>query len=447
MGVLPAEASFPDAVRLWLPRAGDPAQPYESYSGDAIGRLKPGVTVAQADADLKRAHQPIWDASDKDHTVTPFVTALHDTFVRDYRGAAKTVGGAVAVLLLIACANVAAVMLARALARRREMGIRLALGSSRMRLLRQLLIENLMLSVSGWCHRARRRPLGAGRLDRHHSRRVAAMGGLSDGFSRHRVLPCRRRRGGDPVRMGASPARRRRRSTVGGERLDQRHDGRAARPPDAVGPGGRRVRPGGHPARVRDAVREGLRSRPSRRSRLPRRQRARRDDSAVRRDAAETRTVGDILGRSRTARVADSRRRRRWSDLLRTDGQLSPGKFLSGGRRDPQARWQGPCRPHALRVARILRRDGHPSSRRPVPAGPRWPSQAAHGGRRERNVRADVLGRRRQRGRPARSDSADARTTPGSPWSALPATSSTTASSVRCGRASTSRCTWIRDRR
>ena len=149
VGVLPADASFPDAVRLWLPRAGDPAQPYESYSGDAIGRLKAGVTVAQADADLKRAHQPIWDASDKDHTVTPFVTALHDTFVRDYRGAAKTVGGAVAVLLLIACANVAAVMLARALARRREMGIRLALGSSRMRLLRQLLIENLMLSALG----------------------------------------------------------------------------------------------------------------------------------------------------------------------------------------------------------------------------------------------------------------------------------------------------------
>ena len=54
------------------------------------------MTVAQADADLKRAHQPIWDASDKDHVVTPFVTALHDTFVRDYRGAAKTVGGAVA---------------------------------------------------------------------------------------------------------------------------------------------------------------------------------------------------------------------------------------------------------------------------------------------------------------------------------------------------------------
>jgi predicted permease len=129
--------------------AGDPAQPYQSYSGDGIGRLKPGVTPALADADLRRAHQPIWDAKDKDHIVTPFVRPLHETFVQDYRTAAKTVTAAVGVLLLIACANVAAVMLARALARRREMGIRLALGSSRMRLMRQLLIENLMLAAAG----------------------------------------------------------------------------------------------------------------------------------------------------------------------------------------------------------------------------------------------------------------------------------------------------------
>ena len=311
VGVLPADASFPDAVRLWLPRAGDPAQPYESYSGDAIGRLKPGVTVAQADADLKRAHQPIWDASDKDHTVTPFVTALHDTFVRDYRGAAKTVGGAVAVLLLIACANVAAVMLARALARRREMGIRLALGSSRMRLLRQLLIENLMLSVLGGVIGlvAGRWALGAliGIIPDELPRWAAFQTDFRViAFSVAVVV-------GAVILFGWAPALHAVGGdlTLSGERLDQRHDGRAARPPDAVGPGGRRVRPGGHPARVRDAVREGLRSRPSRRSRLPRRQRARRDGSAVRRDAAEARTVGDILGRSRTARVADSRRRRR----------------------------------------------------------------------------------------------------------------------------------------
>jgi putative ABC transport system permease protein len=149
VGVMPAEASFPGELQLWVPMAGDPAQTYQSYSGEAIGRLKPGVTVEQAQADLIRAHQPIWDARDKDHVVTPFVKPLRDTLVADYRGAAKTVGGAVALLLLVACANVAAVMLARALARRREMGIRLALGSSRARLLRQLLIENVMLAAIG----------------------------------------------------------------------------------------------------------------------------------------------------------------------------------------------------------------------------------------------------------------------------------------------------------
>jgi putative ABC transport system permease protein len=149
VGVMPRAASFPDDVRLWVPMAGNPAQQFNSYDGDAIARMKPGLTPEQADAEIKRVHQPIWDASDKDRTVTPFARPLHDQFVRDYRGAAKTVAAAVAVLLLIACANVAAVMLARALARRREMGIRLALGSSRLRLLRQLLIENLMLAVAG----------------------------------------------------------------------------------------------------------------------------------------------------------------------------------------------------------------------------------------------------------------------------------------------------------
>jgi putative ABC transport system permease protein len=149
VGVMPAAAAFPDDVRLWVPMAGDVNQEAQSYGGDGIGRLEPGVTAADADKDLKRAHQPIWDTTDKEHAVSPFVRPLREQFVRDYRTAASTVTGAVAVLLLIACANVAAVMLARALARRREMGIRLALGSSRFRLMRQLLVENLVLAAAG----------------------------------------------------------------------------------------------------------------------------------------------------------------------------------------------------------------------------------------------------------------------------------------------------------
>jgi len=149
VGVMPPEASFPSEIELWVPMQGDPARAEESYDGDAIGRMKPGVAVGQADADLKRAHQAVWDARDKTHLVTPFARPLHETFVDNYRRSAKVVLAAVALLLLVACANVAAVMLARALARRREMGIRLALGSTRMRLLRQLLIENVILAAAG----------------------------------------------------------------------------------------------------------------------------------------------------------------------------------------------------------------------------------------------------------------------------------------------------------
>lgn len=149
IGVMPAQASFPDRIRLWVPLAGDPNQPYLAYGGEGFGRLKPGVTAADAERDLMRTQQPIWDARDKEHVVSPIVKPLRDMFVRNYRRAASTVMIAVALLLLIACANVAAVMLARALARRREMGIRLALGSSRLRLIRQLLVENLLLAAAG----------------------------------------------------------------------------------------------------------------------------------------------------------------------------------------------------------------------------------------------------------------------------------------------------------
>ena len=149
IGVVPAAASFPDDNRLWVPLGGDPNQQGESYSYDGIGRLKPGVTPDAAGRDLLRAHQAVWDKTDKQHIVSPFVTPLRGHYVHDYRIAASVVASAVALLLLIACGNVAAVMLARALSRRREIGLRLALGSTRGRLLRQLLAENVLLAAVG----------------------------------------------------------------------------------------------------------------------------------------------------------------------------------------------------------------------------------------------------------------------------------------------------------
>jgi putative ABC transport system permease protein len=149
IGVLPKAAEFPGGVRLWVPMQGDPSVNGSSYSYDGYARLKPGVTLEQANADLMRTQQVIFDTRDKEKVVTPFARDMREQFTRNFGTVASTLGAAVALLLMVACANVAALMLARALARRREMGIRLAIGASRTRLLRQLLVENIMLSIAG----------------------------------------------------------------------------------------------------------------------------------------------------------------------------------------------------------------------------------------------------------------------------------------------------------
>jgi predicted permease len=149
VGVLPSAAEFPEDTDLWLPRAGDPAQTYQSYGGAGIGRLKPGVTAEAAVQDLMRAHEPIFEERDEDRVVTPLVEPLRERYVGRYRTMAVAMAGAVAIVLLIACSNVASVMLARAIARQREMGIRAALGAGRGRLLRQLFVENLVYAVAG----------------------------------------------------------------------------------------------------------------------------------------------------------------------------------------------------------------------------------------------------------------------------------------------------------
>jgi len=149
VGVFPKEAAFPDAAALWVPLAGDPNQQGNSYSFAGLGRLKPGVSRDQAEQDLLRAQEPIWTARDKEKVVSPFTLPLRENLVSEFRTIAAALWGAVTLLLVVACANVAAVMLARAIARRREMGIRLAIGANRFRLLRQLFVENMVLAIVG----------------------------------------------------------------------------------------------------------------------------------------------------------------------------------------------------------------------------------------------------------------------------------------------------------
>src|SRR5688500_9881199 len=150
IGVMPNRASFPESTRLWLALQGNPNQtgsPNYTYSG--IGRLKDGVSIDDAAEDLRRAHSSIWEARDKERIVSPLVKPLREQFVGKLRPAAEALTTAVGLLLLVASCNVAVVMLARSAGRRKEMSIRLALGASRGRLLRQVVIESLITGCAG----------------------------------------------------------------------------------------------------------------------------------------------------------------------------------------------------------------------------------------------------------------------------------------------------------
>lgn len=145
IGVLPETAVFPSRAALWLPFVGRP----RNYAGLAIGRLKEGVTPAQAATDLQLIHKARIAEKKSDENTSPIVQPLLDRYLGDGRSAGALLQFAVAVLLLIACANVAGLMLARTLGRLPELGVRSALGASRWRIVRQLMAESAVLTACG----------------------------------------------------------------------------------------------------------------------------------------------------------------------------------------------------------------------------------------------------------------------------------------------------------
>ncbi|HLJ86032.1 MAG TPA: ABC transporter permease, partial [Candidatus Angelobacter sp.] len=154
VGVLPADFRLPEdltgdeATQIWEPLAVNPSA--DGYQFTAVARLKHGSSLQQAKGELDvlfhgQAEQP----NTREDDLRLHVTSIRDDVVSDVKPALWALSSAVAVVLLIVCANTSSLMLTRAMARRKEIALRVALGAEPGRIVRQLLTESMMISLLG----------------------------------------------------------------------------------------------------------------------------------------------------------------------------------------------------------------------------------------------------------------------------------------------------------